>query len=137
MYKRQVDGIHGFLEAPADVFLRLSEELEVSVLSYTEEELDQILEKDSRYQKITIPAGTYRGQEESVRTFGFPVFLCAGVEMEEELAYEIVRAMDTNIRKAGDPHLAAMEDKSFLCQEGPALLHEGARRYYTEKGYMD
>ena len=132
-----VDGIHGFLEAPADVFLRLSEELEVSVLSYTEEELDQILEKDSRYQKITIPAGTYRGQEESVRTFGFPVFLCAGVEMEEELAYEIVRAMDTNIRKAGDPHLAAMEDKSFLCQEGPALLHEGSRRYYTEKGYMD
>ena len=132
-----VDGIHGFLEAPADVFLRLSEELEVSVLSYTEEELDRILEKDSRYQKITIPAGTYRGQEESVRTFGFPVFLCAGVEMEEELAYEIVRAMDTNIRKAGDPHLAAMEDKSFLCQEGPALLHEGARRYYTEKGYMD
>ena len=72
-----------------------------------------------------------------MRTFGFPVFLCAGVEMEEELAYEIVRAMDTNIRKAGDPHLAAMEDKSFLCQEGPALLHEGARRYYTEKGYMD
>ena len=132
-----VDGIHGFLEAPADVFLRLSEELEVSVLSYTEEELDRILEKDSRYQKITIPAGTYRGQEESVRTFGFPVFLCAGVEMEEELAYEIVRAMDTNIRKAGDPHLAAMEDKSFLCQEGPVLLHEGARRYYTEKGYMD
>ena len=57
--------------------------------------------------------------------------------MEEELAYEIVRAMDTNIRKAGDPHLAAMEDKSFLCQEGPVLLHEGARRYYTEKGYMD
>ena len=132
-----VDGIHGFLEAPADVFARLSEEAEISVLSYTEEELDRILETDPRYQRLTLPAGTYRGQEEPVRTFGFPVYLCAGAEMEEELAYEIVRAMDENIGKAGDPRLKAMEDKSFLCQEGPALLHEGARRYYMEKGYMN
>lgn len=103
-----VDGIHGFLEAPADVFIRLSEEMEVSVLSYTEEELDRILEINPGYQRLTLPAGTYRGQEEPVRTFGFPVFLCAGAEMEDGLAYEIVRAMDENIGKAGDPRLAAM-----------------------------
>ena len=132
-----VDGIHGFLEAPADVFIRLSEEMEVSVLSYTEEELDRILEINPGYQRLTLPAGTYRGQEEPVRTFGFPVFLCAGAEMEDGLAYEIVRAMDENIGKAGDPRLAAMEDKSFLCQDGSGLLHEGARRYYQEKGYID
>ena len=132
-----VDGIHGFLEAPADVFVRLSEEMEVSVLSYTEEELDRILEINPGYQRLTLPAGTYRGQEEPVRTFGFPVFLCAGAEMEDGLAYEIVRAMDENIGKAGDPRLAAMEDKSFLCQDGSGLLHEGARRYYQEKGYID
>ena len=46
-------------------------------------------------------------------------------------------AMDENIGKAGDPRLAAMEDKSFLCQDGSGLLHEGARRYYQEKGYID
>ena len=132
-----VDGIHGFLEAPADVFISLSEEMEVSVLSYTEEELDRILEINPGYQRLTLPAGTYRGQEEPVRTFGFPVFLCAGAEMEDGLAYEIVRAMDENIGKVGDPRLAAMEDKSFLCQDGSGLLHEGARRYYQEKGYID
>ena len=53
-----MDGIHGFLEAPADVFVRLSEETEVSVLSYTEEELDRILETDPGYQRLTLPAGT-------------------------------------------------------------------------------
>ena len=34
--------------------------------------------------------------------------------MEDGLAYEIVRAMDENIGKAGDPRLAAMEDNPFV-----------------------
>jgi TRAP-type uncharacterized transport system substrate-binding protein len=32
--------------------------------------------------------------------------------------------------------MAAIKEKEFLCNELPIPLHDGARRYYQEAGFM-
>jgi len=85
-----------------------------------------------------IPAGTYNGQESDVPTFGMKVLLCASAEMDEDLAYEIARALDLNgpVYTGGHKFMAAMQEKDFLCNDLPIRLHEGAERYYREVGFL-
>ncbi len=85
-----------------------------------------------------LPAGTFAGQQEAVPTFGVKVLLCASSDMDEELAYEIAMAMDVNgpVYAGGHAFMSAMLKKEFLCNDLPAPLHEGARRYYEERGYL-
>ena len=136
--KKTADSAHGFAPVPLAAHEQLSTEQETVFLSYTEEELDRILDGEPRYFKTAIPAGTYSGQENEIPTFGVKVLLCAGKDMDPDLAYEIARAMDLNgpVYTADVPFMSMVQDKQFLCRDLPIPLHEGAERYYRELGYL-
>ena len=107
-------------------------------LSYTEEELEAILNAAPWLYRGQLPAGILAGQEEATDTFGMKILLCASADMEEELAYEIAMAMDVNgpVYAGGHAFMSAMLEEEFLCQDLPIPLHDGARRYYEECGYL-
>ena len=107
-------------------------------LSYTEEELEAILSAAPWLYRGQLPAGILAGQEEAADTFGMKILLCASADMEEELAYEIAMAMDVNgpVYAGGHAFMSAMLEEEFLCQDLPIPLHDGARRYYEECGYL-
>lgn len=137
--KRQTaDASHAFTTIPNGNHESIAAEIGVSILAYTDEELDAIVDAEPRYFKTVIPAGTYTGQEEEVPTFGIKVLLCASKEMDEDLAYEIARALDLNgpTYAGGHKFMEAMLDETFLCNELPIPLHEGAKRYYEEAGFL-
>ena len=136
--RETADAVHAFTTVPYPAHEALASEYESVVLGYTDEELDQILRLDERYVKTVIPAGTYPGQGEDVPTFGTKVLLCASEEMDEDLAYEIARALDLNgPRYTGEYRfMAAIQEKEFLCNDLPIPLHEGAKRYYQEVGFL-
>jgi len=137
--KRQTaDASHAFTTIPNGNHESIAAEMGVSILAYTEEELEAIVDAEPRYFKTVIPAGTYTGQEEDVPTFGIKVLLCASKEMDEDLAYEIARALDLNgpTYAGGHKFMEAMLDETFLCNELPIPLHEGAKRYYEEAGFL-
>lgn len=106
-------------------------------LSYEEEEILEIIEDTPSWYRIDIPAGTFPGQTETVTTFGVKILLCASADMDEELAYEIAKAMDLKAGSMAEQYapMEVMEEKHFLCGELPVPLHPGAERYYTEMGY--
>lgn len=138
--KRQTaDASHAFSTIPNGSHESIATEFGVSILSYTEEELDAILASDPRYFRTEIPAETYTGQDEAVPTFGVKVLLCASKEMDPDLAYEIARAMDLNgpVYAGGHRFMEAMLDEAFLCSDLPIPLHEGAEAYYREMGFLD
>lgn len=137
--KRQTaDASHAFTAIPNGNHESIAAEMGVSILAYTEEELETIVGAEPRYFKTVIPAGTYTGQEEEIPTFGVKVLLCASKDMDKDLAYEIARAMDLNgpVYAGGHKFMEAMMDETFLCNELPISLHEGARRYYEEAGFL-
>lgn len=137
--KRQTaDASHAFTAVPNGSHESIAAEKGISVLSYTEAELDAIVNADPRYFKTEIPAGTYTGQDEAVPTFGVKVLLCASEDMDEDLAYAIARTIDVNGAAYAGNHkfMEAMLDETFLCNELPIPLHEGAKKYYEELGFL-
>ncbi len=136
--RETADAVHAFSTVPYRAHEALAAEYETVVLGYTEEELEQILKMDDRYFKTIIPAGTYNGQDEDIPTFGMKVLLCASEDMDEDLAYEIAKALDLNgpVYTGGHKFMAAMQEKTFLCNDLPIPLHKGAERYYEEEGFI-
>ena len=133
------DASHSFGIIPNGNHESIASEFGISLLSYTDEELDMILSEEPRYFKTQIPSGTYSGQEAAVPTFGVKMLLCAAEDMDPDLAYEIARAMDLNgpTYTGGHAFMSAMLDERFLCNDLPISLHDGAKHYYQELGFLE
>ncbi len=88
--------------------------------------------------EYTLPADTYRNQPDDVHTFAAPIILLAHADLEEELVYELTKALHENQQA-----LVAIADllAEFMtletALEGQQIpLHPGAERYYQEEGAL-
>jgi len=127
-----------FSSAFGQAVCELAAEDGIRFLSYTDEELDEILGGHPEYSKIKVPAGTYENQDDEVGTFCEKVLVCVSADMDEDLVHEIAWALEVNgpVYTAGEPFMWAMDDREFRASEIPIPLHDGAKRYYEEQGYF-
>jgi len=87
------------------------------------------------YTVDTIPAVTYPGQEEDIDTVVVPNVLVARADMDEQLAYDIVRVMFENKDQLVQVHSAAESLTLETAMASEALpYHPGAMRYFEEQG---
>ncbi|MDF2996688.1 MAG: C4-dicarboxylate transporter [Xanthobacteraceae bacterium] len=87
------------------------------------------------YQAATIPAGTYTGQDTPVSTAAVQNFLVTRADANDDLVYEMTKAMFENLPEMAAAHAAARLIKVEDAAKGsPVPLHPGAVRYYKEKG---
>ncbi len=87
------------------------------------------------YTEATIPADSYEGQTEDVKTIGVPNFLIVNESMDEEMAYEVTKLLFERKAELGKVHPEAKKLELESAQEvAPLELHPGARRYYEEAG---
>lgn len=130
----EIAALHGFTGIPIPSIEALSQETACRVLLYTPEELQTILEENPVYYPAQIPAGTYEGQEEAIDTFGVKCLLCVREDMDDELAYQLARALWNAAGRMGDyqPALADMARDGFMDQQLTIPLHPGAERFYME-----
>ena len=87
------------------------------------------------YQAASIPAGTYSGQDVPVPTAAVQNFLVTRADANDDLVYEMTKAMFENLPEMAAAHAAARSIKLEDAAKGsPVPLHPGAVRYYKEKG---
>lgn len=87
------------------------------------------------YDVATIPAETYPGQDEDVESIVVPNVLVAHADMDEQLAYDIVRVMFEHRDHLVAVHAAANELSLGTAMSSQALeYHPGAVRYFEEQG---
>lgn len=133
-----VDALHGFAGIPVNGLKALAGKVPSRLLKYTDAELDTLLSENLYYYKTSIPAGTYIGQTEDVKTFGVKCLICVSDDMSDELVYTLTKILDESRPRLIESHdtLAALEQSGFMCQDLPIPLHEGAKRYYIDAGYL-
>jgi len=95
-----------------------------------------IIEKvGAPYVAVTIPAGTYTGQEADVATAGVVNFLVTRSDLSDDLVYGMTKGMFDHLPDMVAAHAAAkaisLDDAT---KASPAPLHPGAARFYKEKG---
>jgi TRAP transporter TAXI family solute receptor len=98
--------------------------------------------EDADYQKVSsgfaryvIPAGTYKGIDNDVRTMSLLVGTYTTADLQEEVAYRITKAFWENRKVWEKSHPAMKLVKMEGLNQLSAKVHRGALRYYDEIGF--
>lgn len=108
------------------------------IVAVNGEEIDGIIAEQPYYAKAVIPGGMYRGNDNDVETFGVRATMVASTNVPEETVYQTVKAVFDNFDRFKRLHPAfATLDEQEMIKEGLSIpLHDGAVRYYKERGWM-
>ena len=87
------------------------------------------------YTEYAIPAGTYKGQTEEVKTVTVKATLIVSASASEEDVYNITKAIFENIETITTAHAKGAELSLENATSGmTAPFHKGAAKYFAEKG---
>ena len=112
----------------------LSNSSEITMVSVPKAVVDKI---GPPFVAATIPAGTYKGQDQDVPTAAVINYLVTSSAVSDELAYQMTKLIFENLPELASAHAAGRDIKLETAPAGsPAPLHPGAARYYTEKGVL-
>jgi len=99
--------------------------------------IDKLVADNPFYRKAIIPAGMYNNKED-IQTFGVAATFVSSSEVSDEVVYTIVKAVFDNFDdfKKLHPAFANLTEKEMITEGISAPLHNGAIKYYKERGWM-
>ncbi len=100
--------------------------------------IDALVKKSPYYAIATIPGGLYANNPEPTKTYGVLATVVTSSKVPADVVYQITKAVFDNLDEFKKLHPAfANLDPSTMVKDGlSAPLHEGAVRYYKERGWI-
>lgn len=100
--------------------------------------VDALVAERPYYAMVEIPGGLYAGNPEPVQTYGVLATFVTSTNTSEDVVYTMVKAVFDNFEdfKRLHPALANLKEEEMIKNGLSAPLHEGAIRYYKERGWM-
>ncbi|HRM00075.1 MAG TPA: TAXI family TRAP transporter solute-binding subunit [Acidovorax sp.] len=108
------------------------------LVSLTGPVVDKLVADKPYYAKVTIPAGLYPNNPQATNTYGVLATVVASSKTPADTVYAVTKAVFDNFDefKKLHPALANLTPQSMVKDGLSAPLHEGAARYYKEKGWI-
>ncbi len=116
---------------PASSIEELASQRDVRLLDFPEDDLEEITEEFPYYSVAEIPAGTYPDQDEDLANPGVTNTVIVHEDMDDELLYDVVEAIFTNLDDLEEIHHAAEQFEETV-HDGPIELHPGAADYFDD-----
>ena len=104
----------------------------------SQEQIEQILKKHPHLQKMTVPAGTYKGQDKDVHSIGLWSLILVRPDLDDDAAYKLARAIHEGHealvqRLPQGRYTTAANTVKYVPVE---QLHPGVVKYYQEVGLL-
>ena len=101
-------------------------------------EIDALIANNPFYAAATIPGGMYEGSPEDTPTFGVKATFVTSADVDDEVVYQVVKAVFDNFDrfKRLHPAFENLTEQEMISAGLSAPLHDGAVRYYKERGWM-
>lgn len=111
---------------------------DAKLVPVTGPEIDKLVADHSYYAKATIPGGLYKGSDEPTETFGVYATLVTSADVDADKVYNVTKAVFDNFDrfKRLHPAFENLKQEEMIKNALSAPLHEGAVRYYKEKGWI-
>lgn len=120
---------------PTSSILNLATTRDISLVGFTDEEIDNAQEEEPVFAPYELRAGIYEGVEEPVQTISIPNVLVVNADMPDDLAYQTTKVLFEHTDELIAIHPAANDTTvEFSLSSTPIALHPGAIRYYEEVG---
>jgi len=99
--------------------------------------VEKLVAERPYYAKAEIPGGLYPNNPDPTETYGVLATLVASAQTPADTVYQVVKAVFDNFEelKRLHPALASLKPEHMIKDGLSAPLHEGAVRYYTERGW--
>ena len=120
----EIDAFFCMAGTPVNVLENLTEDTDIRLLSFSEQDLGRIKKLYPFYKTVTIPAGTYRGVDEDIHTVGVQAVLVASGALSREDAGLLTECLYTNMEKLSQNSYSSV----------PVPFHPGAYDYYSANG---
>ena len=100
--------------------------------------VDKLVKDYPYFAVATIPGGIYPSNPDPIKTFGVVASFVSSSKVPADVVYAMVSAVFDNFDefKKLHPALANLDPKDMIKNGLSAPLHEGAVKYYKEKGWM-
>lgn len=135
----QVDAISYTVGHPNGSIQEATSTVDARLVTVAGEAIDRLVEENPFYAKVTIPGGMYAGNDEDTETFGVLATFVTSADVPEETVYQVVRAVFENFDRFKQLHPAfeTLEPETMISEGLSAPLHDGAARYYRERGWIE
>lgn len=135
-----VDAIFLNFAYPGAAILDLAATRDIVMIPVEPEMAEKVIKKYSYYVKITIPGKTYPKVAYDVPCLGDSNVMIANRQMEDDIAYKVVKAVFENVTKGQwalvNVHPVASQLTPQNAVNSPVALHPGAIRYFKEVGAL-
>lgn len=100
--------------------------------------IDKLVKEHSYFAYATIPGGMYANNPQPTKTYGVLATMVTSSKVPANVVYEITKAVFDNFDefKKLHPAFAHLDPQHMIVDGLTAPLHEGAARYYREKGWI-
>ena len=109
------------------------------LVNVTGDAVDQLVADNPFYRTATIPGGMYRGNDTDTNTFGVGATLVTSADVPEDVVYNLVKSVFTDIDafRGLHPAFANLDPKQMANDGLSAPLHPGAEKFYREAGLIE
>jgi TRAP transporter TAXI family solute receptor len=108
------------------------------LVSLTGPAVEKLVKERPYYAHATIPGGLYPNNPQETRTYGVLATFVSSSKVPADTIYAVVRAVFENFDefKKLHPALANLKPENMIKDGLSAPLHDGAVKYYKEKGWL-
>ncbi|MRX74327.1 TAXI family TRAP transporter solute-binding subunit [Bacillus lacus] len=117
---------------PTGAVEALSAQNNVKVLSISDDKIAELIEKYPFYSEDAVTSGTY-GLTEDVKTVAVRAMLVATSELDENLVYEMTKALFENTDRITHAKGELIKAETALDGVGDIPVHPGAQKYFDEQ----
>ncbi|HOP72132.1 MAG TPA: TAXI family TRAP transporter solute-binding subunit [Thermoclostridium caenicola] len=133
----KIDAFFCVAGAPTTAIVELATSNAINLLQVDDEHAANLMEKYPFYTQYTIPGNTYKGVTEDVKTVAVVATFIVSEKLEEDLVYQITKALFENAAEIAAAHPKGAELNPEYAVSSIAIpLHPGAEKYYKEIGVL-
>lgn len=123
---------------PAAAIQEAVNSCDVRLVDVDGEPIEKLIEENPYYRAASIPGGMYKGNPEPTQTFGVGATLITSADVPDDVVYILTKAVFDNLEqfKSLHPAFADLKAEEMISESLSVPIHEGAKRYYQERGWM-
>ena len=134
----KIDAIVFTVGHPSGTIKEATTSCESKLINVNNHTIKELAGSADYYAMATIPGGTYTGTDGDTETFGVGATFVASSKTSPDVVYEMVKAVFDNFDrfKKMHPAFGNLNEADMIKNNLSAPLHDGAVKYYKEKGWM-
>ena len=133
-----IDAMTYFVGHPNGAIQEATTTVNSVLVPVTGEAIDKLLAEKSYYTKAEIPGGLYKGNDQPTPSIGGKAVLTTSAKVSDDTVYALVKSVFDNLDRFKKLHPAFndLKEEEMIKAGLSAPLHDGAVRYYKERGWM-